>query len=70
MTNLRILAVLLLAAGIATLLYGGFNYTRSTQQAKIGPLELTTRETERVNIPVWVGFSAVFAGVGILVLRR
>ena len=61
---------MLLTAGIAALAYGGFSYTRNTQQAKLGPLELSVRETERINIPVWAGVSAVIIGVGLLTLRR
>lgn len=70
MTPLRLFALLLLAAGIASLLYGGFSYTRATQQARLGPLELTTRQTERVNIPAWAGLGALVVGTGLLVLRK
>jgi hypothetical protein len=63
-------AILVLVAGAAALLYGGFSYTRNTQQAKLGPLELSVRETEHINIPVWAGVSAVFVGVGLLALRQ
>jgi hypothetical protein len=70
MNPTRLIALVLLTAGIAALAYGGFSYTRNTQQAKLGPLELSVRETERVNIPVWAGLGAVVAGLGLLTLRR
>jgi hypothetical protein len=70
MNPTRLIALVLLTAGIAVLAYGGFSYTRNTQQAKLGPLELSVRETERVNIPVWAGLGAVVAGLGLLTLRR
>ncbi len=70
MNPTKLVAVVLLIAGIAALAYGGFSYTRNTQQAKLGPLELSVRETEHINIPVWAGVSAVIVGVGLLTLRR
>ena len=70
MNPTRLIAIVVLIAGIAVLAYGGFSYTRNTQQAKLGPLELSVRETERVNIPVWAGVGAVIVGVGLLSLRR
>jgi hypothetical protein len=47
--------------------YGGFSYTKETQQAKIGPLELSTKDKETVNVPVWAGVGAIVIG-GILLL--
>jgi len=36
----RTSAIVLLAAGILALVYGGFTYTRQTHEAKVGPLEI------------------------------
>jgi len=58
----KIAAIALLVAGALALLYGGFSYTKETHRAKIGDLELTTRDRERVNVPVWAGVAAVVAG--------
>lgn len=38
MDSLKILAIALIVAGSLGLIYGGFTYTKDTQQAKIGPL--------------------------------
>jgi hypothetical protein len=51
------------------LIYGGFTYTQDTQKAKIGPLELTVKDTKTVNVPVWAGVGAIVAG-GILLFMR
>ena len=61
MNVVKILAILLIIAGISGLVYGRFSYTKETQEAKIGPLELTVHDTQTVYIPV-------LAGAGILLL--
>ena len=67
MSAIKIAAIVLIAAGILGLVYGGFSYTKETQQAKIGPLELSTKDKETVNVPVWAGVGAIVIG-GILLL--
>ncbi len=68
MSALKILAILLITAGILGLVYGSFSYTRETQEAKIGPLELTVKDTQTVNVPVWAGVAAIVAGGGLLLM--
>ncbi len=65
MSALRIAALLLIAAGIIGLVYGGFTYTKTTHEAKLGSLELSIKDKETVNIPVWAGVGAIVVG-GIL----
>ena len=67
MDQIKIVSFLLIVAGVLALVYGGFTYTKSTQQAKIGPLELITQEKETVNVPVWAGVAAIVIGGGLLV---
>ena len=62
MSALRIVAILLIAAGILGLVYGGFTYTKATHEAKLGPLELSVKDRETVNIPVWAGVGAIVVG--------
>jgi hypothetical protein len=64
------IGVVLIAAGVLALTYGGFTYTKNTQQAKIGPLELSIKDTRTVNIPLWLGVGAIAAGGLMLVIRR
>lgn len=66
MGTLKIVAIALLIAGVLGLVYGQFSYTRETQQAKLGPFELSVKDTETVNIPVWAGVVAIVAGGGLL----
>ena len=52
------------------LAYGSFTYTKETQEAKIGPLELTVSDRETVNVPVWVGIAAIAAGALLLFVPK
>lgn len=69
MSPIKIVAILLLVGGIVGLVYGGFTYTKTTHDAKIGPLEFSVKDKERVNVPVWAGVAAIVAG-GVLLLAR
>lgn len=66
----RTIAIVLLAAGILALVYGGFSYTQQTQKAKLGPLEINVNEDKRVNVPVWAGVALVLVGGGLLVTGK
>lgn len=70
MSALKIAAIVLLVGGIVALAYGGFTYTRTTHDAKIGPLEFSVKDKERVNVPVWAGVAAIVAGGALLFTRR
>lgn len=68
MKSYSIIAVALIAAGILALVYGRFTYTKDTDTAKLGPIELTVKEKETVNIPDWAGVGAIVAGAAMLVV--
>jgi TRAP-type C4-dicarboxylate transport system permease small subunit len=70
MSGLKILAIVLIIAGALALAYGGFSYTSETHRAKIGPVDITVKERETVNIPVWAGLGAVLVGVVLLVVGK
>ena len=68
MNAVKIAGIVLIAAGILGLVYGGFSYTSETHEAKLGPIELSVKDKQRVNVPVWAGVGAIVAGGAILVL--
>ena len=68
MNAVKLVAIVLIAGGAFGQLYGGFSYTKDTSQLKIGPLELSVKEKETVNIPVWAGVGAIVIGGLLLVL--
>jgi hypothetical protein len=67
MNTVKIVAIALIIAGLLGLVYGSFSYTKETQEAKIGPLELSVKDKQTVDIPVWAGVGAIVAG-GVLLL--
>jgi uncharacterized membrane protein len=67
MNAIKGIAFALILAGILSLVYGGFSYTKETHQAKLGPIELSVKDKERVNIPVWAGVGAILIGGALLV---
>ncbi|MBT9457197.1 MAG: hypothetical protein IV092_06740 [Burkholderiaceae bacterium] len=62
MNPIRLIAIALLIGGTLALVYGGFSYTKDTTAVKLGPIELTVKEKESVNIPIWAGVGAIVAG--------
>lgn len=70
MNAVKMLGIVLIVAGALSLIYGGFTYTRSTQEAKLGPIELSIRDTETVNIPIWAGVGALAAGLVLVFIRK
>jgi len=70
MNGMKMVAIVLIVLGIVALTYGGFTYTKSSHEAKLGPLELSVKDRETVNIPVWVGIGAIVAGGLLLVSRK
>lgn len=62
MNPIKLVGAVLLIAGALALAYGGFTYTQDTTAVKVGPLELSVKDKERVNIPIWAGVAAVVAG--------
>ena len=56
----------MIAAGALALVYHGFSYTKESHDAKIGPLELSVRNKETIDIPTWAGVGAIVAGAALL----
>lgn len=62
MNAVKMVAIALILGGALALMYGGFSYTKETQQVKLGPLELSVKEKQTVNIPIWAGVGALLIG--------
>jgi hypothetical protein len=67
MNPVKIMAIVLIAAGSLGLVYGSFSYTKKTEEVKLGPIALSVQEKQTVNIPVWAGIGAIVIG-GVLLL--
>lgn len=68
MNGARMVAIAIIVAGVLSLVYGGFSYTKDTTAVKLGPIELSVKETKSVNIPLWAGIGAIVVGGLLLVL--
>jgi uncharacterized membrane protein YidH (DUF202 family) len=66
MNGIRAIAIVLIVAGALALAYGGFSYTKDTHQTKLGPIELSITETQRINVPLWAGIAAIVVGGALL----
>ena len=68
MNVIKMIAVLIIVIGVLSLVYGKFSYTKGTHDAKLGPVEISVKDKETVNVPVWFGAGAIAVGAGMLLL--
>ena len=68
MSAQKIIGVLLIAAGVMGLLYGGFSYTKESHTARLGPLAITVQEKETVMVPVVASVASIALGVFLIVV--
>jgi multidrug transporter EmrE-like cation transporter len=66
MNAAKLAGIVLIVAGVLGLVYGSFSYTKATHEAKLGPVELSIKDKETVNVPVWVGVGAIAIGAALL----
>jgi len=66
MNLVKLVGVALIVAGVLGLLYGGFSFTKETHDVKLGPIELSVKEKQAVNVPVWAGVAAIAVGAALL----
>jgi len=64
---MKLAGIILIVLGILALVYQGFSYTQTKQDAKIGPLEIQHQETHDVPISPIIGAVCIVAGVVVLV---
>ena len=69
MKGTKLLGAVLLALGILALAYGGFTYTKDTDRVDVGPIHVTVKDKETVNVPLWAGVGVAVVG-GILLARK
>ncbi|MBC7711159.1 MAG: hypothetical protein H7203_13945 [Rhizobacter sp.] len=67
MNGVKMVAIVIIVAGVLSLGYGGFSYTKDTTAVKLGPIELSVKETKTVNVPLWAGLGAIVLGALLLV---
>jgi hypothetical protein len=66
MNPVRAVGVLLIVAGILGVVFSSFSFTKETHELKLGPVELSVKEKQSVDVPTWASVSAIVGG-GLLV---
>lgn len=67
MNGIKIAGIALIVAGILGLAYGGFSFTKETHTGKIGPIALSVKEKQTVNVSLWAAVGAIVIGSALLV---
>jgi hypothetical protein len=62
MNPIKIIAALLVIAGVLGLAYGSFSYKQNTTVAQVGPISINALEKHTVNVPVWAGIGGIVIG--------
>jgi len=70
MRRVQIVALVLIVAGVLGLVYDHFTYTKESHDLTIGSLELSVKDRETVNIPLWCSVGAIAVGALLLLARR
>lgn len=68
MNALRVFAIVLVIAGGAGLVFGGFSYTQERTALKAGPIELNVQDRQSFAIPMWASGGAIALGVVLLLV--
>ena len=63
-----IIAIILIALGIAAFVYQGITYTTREKVIDLGPLKVTAEKTKTLPLPPIVGAIALVGGVVVLVM--
>ena len=64
----KIAGIVLIILGVMALIYQGFTYTETKQDAQIGSLKIQHNETETVPLPPIVGAVFIVGGIAVLCL--
>ena len=63
-----IIAIILIALGIAAFAYQGITYTTREKVVDIGPIQVTAEKTKTIPLPPIVGAIALVGGIVLLVM--
>jgi TRAP-type C4-dicarboxylate transport system permease small subunit len=65
----QFVAIVLIVAGTLGLIYRGFTYTQQTHEARVGSLQFSISQRNRVDVPLWISVAGIVVGVGLLLTR-
>ena len=67
MNMVKVVGIVLVVAGLLGVVFSSFSFTKETHEAKLGPIELSVKEKQTVNVPVWASVAAIVVGGLLLV---
>jgi hypothetical protein len=67
---MKVLATILIIAGVAMIVFRGFNIQTEKKVVDIGPVEINKKENHWLGWPTYAGVIAIAAGAVILVANR
>ena len=59
---MKIIGIILIIAGVAALLYGGFTWTTHKKAVDLGPIQVEKTEQHSVPLPPLLGVVAIIGG--------
>ena len=68
MNATKIVGLILIVAGALALVYGGFSYDKDTTVVKLGSIEISAKQKQTVNVPVWAGVGGIVVGALLLLV--
>ena len=69
-TPVKILGLILIVAGILMMVFRGFYFTKKEKVLDLGPVEISKKEKQAVDWPVYAGAIVTAAGIIILVAAK
>lgn len=65
-----IIAIILIALGVAAFAYQGITYTTREKVVDIGPIQMTAEKTKTIPLPPILGAIALVGGIVLLIVGR
>lgn len=66
----QFIAIAMIIAGGLGLAYGGFDYTKKTHQADVGPIHVAVNEEKHISVPIWAGVGLIIVGGFLLAIGK
>lgn len=70
MRTIRVVAIVLIIAGLVTLVLPYIPFTEEKEVLDVGPITATAEEEERINISPFIGFGLLVIGSVMLIFDR
>jgi uncharacterized membrane protein HdeD (DUF308 family) len=67
---MKVIGIILIVAGLAMLIFRGFNVQTEEKILDAGPLQINKKENKWIGWPVYTGAIAIIAGIVLLVTDK